>query len=64
MPLFEFLCQTCGEQFEELVSASSPGVECRACGSTDVRKQVSAFAVSHGTAATSRTASTPAAAPG
>jgi putative FmdB family regulatory protein len=63
MPLFEFLCQSCGERFEELLTGSSAAVECRACGSPEVRKQISAFAVSHGTSPRSRAAESPAAAP-
>ena len=46
MPIFEFICQNCGEPFEELVRSLSAETEviCPACGSQKVKKQVSTFA--------------------
>lgn len=45
MPLFEYTCTNCGCRFEKLQKA---GVECRtecpACGSAEVRKEMSTFA--------------------
>ena len=48
MPLYEFSCAKCGEQFEELVLSHQPEaiaeVTCPACGSRKVKKKVSTFA--------------------
>jgi putative FmdB family regulatory protein len=50
MPLYEFSCVKCGEQFEELVLSSKPEalaeVACPECGSHKVKKKVSTFASS------------------
>jgi len=45
VPIFEFACQQCGRQFEELVAAASTKPPCPDCGSRRVRKGVSGFAV-------------------
>ncbi len=46
MPLFEFKCKKCGNQFEELVFSSSGDeeIKCPKCGSVKVEKQMSTFA--------------------
>jgi putative FmdB family regulatory protein len=46
MPIFEFICQACGEPFEELVRLSSQAAEiaCPSCGSREVKKKISTFA--------------------
>ena len=46
MPLFEFVCQTCGHPFEELVFQFDGvnNVACPDCASTEVEKQISMFA--------------------
>lgn len=46
MPLYEFQCNDCQDQFEELVRSSSAvdEVKCPACGSQHVRRKVSMFA--------------------
>jgi putative FmdB family regulatory protein len=44
MPIFEYICQACGQPFEKLVS-SARAVSCPACASPRVEKQISAFAV-------------------
>jgi putative FmdB family regulatory protein len=46
MPLYEFVCDECGSQFEELVrSASAVGeVICPNCQSQRVNKMISTFA--------------------
>ncbi len=41
MPLFEFECSRCDLTFEELIRAGEKGA-CPTCGSSDVRKLVSA----------------------
>ena len=47
MPLFDFKCRRCGEEFEALVRAGHPAV-C-ACGSDDLEQLPSGFAVSSST---------------
>ena len=46
MPIFEFVCTTCEEPFEELVFNTSAvnEINCPSCGSNKVDKQLSIFA--------------------
>jgi putative FmdB family regulatory protein len=44
MPIFEFICAECGENFETLV-LSGEANECPKCGNKNVIKQLSNFAV-------------------
>jgi len=44
MPLFEYICQKCGEEFEELVLNASEKVKCPKCSSSRVKKKMSVFA--------------------
>jgi putative FmdB family regulatory protein len=46
MPLFEYRCEKCGEEFEFLERHSSPTASCPACGSTELEKLISRAAVS------------------
>ena len=44
MPLYEYECRDCGQEFEELVSINSEETPpCPECGSTHVEKQMSLF---------------------
>jgi putative FmdB family regulatory protein len=44
MPIYEYLCDECGERFEEYLSTSDkPAPPCPKCGSGDVTKQLSQF---------------------
>ena len=45
MPLFEYRCQECGEQFETVVFDRRRAVTCKKCHSTRVQKLISVFAV-------------------
>ena len=45
MPLFEYRCQACHEQFELLIRGTAVPA-CPTCGSTAVEKILSVFAVS------------------
>ena len=44
MPLYEYRCQGCGRLFERLVRSWNETVDCPACASQEVEKQVSTFA--------------------
>ena len=46
MPIFEFICNKCGEKFEILVLDLSEKIECPKCKSNEVAKQFSTFAQS------------------
>lgn len=44
MPIYEFICEQCRNQFEKIVSSlqDREGVACNKCGSRKVRKTISA----------------------
>ena len=44
MPIFEYLCNGCGKQFEVLIRGSEKP-QCPQCNSTRLEQQLSAFAV-------------------
>jgi putative FmdB family regulatory protein len=44
VPLYEYVCNSCAHQFEELVFGKATPA-CRSCGSADVEKQMSVVAV-------------------
>lgn len=47
MPIFEYLCEDCGNKFEKLVRRSengSNGVHCPSCGQEHLKQQFSTFA--------------------
>ena len=48
MPIYEYRCQHCEEQFEQLVPlrAEYPPVTCPRCGTQEIRKLLSTFATS------------------
>jgi len=48
VPIFEYRCNSCGEEFEELVFGSDEGVACPRCEATDVGRKVSRFAFKSG----------------
>lgn len=45
MPIFEYMCQSCGVRFEKLIlsSRSKKRLDCPKCGSQDVEKAISLF---------------------
>jgi putative FmdB family regulatory protein len=45
MPLFEYRCESCGHQFEQL-SRAEVAPSCPKCGGGRLEKQLSTFAVS------------------
>jgi putative FmdB family regulatory protein len=48
LPIYEFKCQKCGSEFEELVFGSSEDVACPKCESSAVERLMSAFAFKSG----------------
>ena len=44
MPIYEYLCTGCEEEFETYVHSWGETVSCPACRSEDVEKQLSSFA--------------------
>ena len=42
MPIFEFHCHSCNQDFEKLVFGADPEVECPHCGQAKVEKLMSA----------------------
>lgn len=48
MPLFEFLCLSCGKTSELLMISSTDNPQCTHCNSTDLKKLLSAHASSSG----------------
>jgi putative FmdB family regulatory protein len=47
MVLYDFLCDKCGKEFEDLVKHASDA-RCPYCGSAEVTKQLSSFAIGSG----------------
>jgi len=52
MPLYEYICQTCGERFEKLIrgDASAQPIVCPSCTSAAITRALSTFATSGGRA--------------
>jgi putative FmdB family regulatory protein len=45
MPIYEYVCQDCSEEFSLFKSVNSDDrdLECPKCGSTNIKKKISAF---------------------
>jgi putative FmdB family regulatory protein len=48
MPIYEYKCKQCGALFEAIVLSGEVSALCRTCGSDQVERQLSTFAVSAG----------------
>ncbi len=49
MPIYEFVCEDCGETFEELVLGGAiEGIKCPKCASEKIKKLMSACAFKAG----------------
>ena len=44
MPIYEYLCDSCGTRFEKLVRRSDAATECPSCNNKKVTQQLSTFA--------------------
>jgi putative FmdB family regulatory protein len=53
MPIFEFVCQKCGKEFERLVFRSNETVQCPDCGEASVNRLMSACSAKVGAKFTS-----------
>lgn len=36
MPLYDYICKSCGEKFEEIVRSTDDKVACQKCGETGI----------------------------
>ncbi len=45
MPIFDYKCNGCENEFEMLVRSSEAVVQCEKCGSENVERKISAFSV-------------------
>ena len=43
MPIYEYSCRGCDQNFEQLILSSAEKVKCPKCGSGKVEKQLSVF---------------------
>jgi putative FmdB family regulatory protein len=48
MPIFEYHCQSCQDDFEQIVLNEKIRVQCPRCQSSKVKKKVSAFSFKSG----------------
>ncbi len=46
MPIYEYLCKGCGNEFESLVKNASAKVECPKCSGAKVERKLSVFSAS------------------
>jgi len=46
MPIFEYMCSSCGQRFEAFVRSSDQEISCPKCGGKELNKVFSTFAVS------------------
>jgi len=54
MPIYEFVCNSCGDEFEAIVSSTdTSAVSCVSCTSDDVKKVMSASSIKVGGSASS-----------
>ena len=59
MPIFEYRCRECGENFEAIVKSSTVRVACKSCGGKKVEQLLSVFAVAGGSSSTSAATAEP-----
>jgi putative FmdB family regulatory protein len=59
MPIFEYQCRTCGTKFEKIVSSATAMATCKSCGSPEVEKLLSVFAVVGSSSSTAASAADP-----
>ena len=47
MPIYEYVCEDCKNNFEELVRGNDDPTNCPACGSSAIRRKISMTASPH-----------------
>lgn len=45
MPIYEYACPTCGQDFEKRLFRTTEKVDCPSCGGSDVKRRLSSFSV-------------------
>jgi putative FmdB family regulatory protein len=45
VPIYDFRCRACGNEFEGLVRPQDPPVTCPSCGGSDLQQLLSGFAL-------------------
>ncbi|MBD3309129.1 zinc ribbon domain-containing protein [candidate division KSB3 bacterium] len=48
MPIFEYACEQCGQEFEKLVLRSAETITCPTCETPHVKKKFSVFGMKSG----------------
>ncbi|NBB94141.1 MAG: zinc ribbon domain-containing protein [Planctomycetes bacterium] len=48
MPIYEYICDKCGQAFEVLLASAASTSDCPECGSTELSRQLSTFAARGG----------------
>jgi putative FmdB family regulatory protein len=43
MPIYEYRCRGCGQDFEKYVAGASTAVACPSCASADITRKLSVF---------------------
>jgi putative FmdB family regulatory protein len=46
MPIYEYICNDCSEDFDKLVMGSNPEISCPKCNSQNITKKFSLFGMS------------------
>jgi putative FmdB family regulatory protein len=61
MPVYEYVCPSCGQEFERLVRSmdSRERVNCPECGGSKVKRKLSVFAARQGAAARTPASASP-----
>ncbi len=61
MPLFDYVCESCGQKSEILVRSAGQKIVCPACSSKKMKRQFSTFSTHMGRARSSETGACPSA---
>jgi len=48
MPIYEYKCKECSNEFSKLIFKQDTKIECPSCGSCDVEKMISSISSSSG----------------
>lgn len=59
MPIFEYRCRDCGQDFEAILNSAGSQAVCKSCGSKKVEQLLSVFAVAGGSSTAAKAAAEP-----